>query len=305
MQINSSNTNIVQQNFTGRGKPISLEYIVKNRQHLLPQRVLEEAKTELASKGKEKSSLMDLHKKVYKELLKCATLEDAKKLFQEFIGIKDDVQFKRNSVYAKKFKEKVGNNFVLRMLQEFWGKLKSKDEVAKELGMQNRTSLEWALKNIGFVGLTPNYLNLLKASDVEGNKIIANKTSRWNKNHKEQMLEHNKKAAQACKTKKYRAAQSKRMKDYDLKHPERVHKISENNKRAWAICPEIRAALAEFTRNQSDFIKNILRKHAQGITLNEEERITRKSFYKHFWDSHPEFKKIFAEAKRKVANKKD
>ena len=301
MQIFLGNTNQSNPNFTGGGKPISLEYILTKREHLLPKRVLTEAKAELASKRKEKASLMELHKKVYNQLLKCTTLEQAKQIFKEFENIKTEVEFKRNSVYAKKFKEKVGNNFVLKMLQEFWGNLKSKDEVAKELGMQNRTSLEWALKNIGFISFSPNYLNLLKASDAEGNQIIARKTKSWNKKHPEFMREHNKRAAQSCKTEKYRRAQAKRMKEYDEKHPERIAKIAENNRKAWAICPEIRNALADFTRAQSDFIKNILRKHAQGQKLSEEERITRQSFYKQFWDSHPEFKKTFAEAKKKVA----
>ena len=47
------------------------------------------------------------------------------------------------------------------------------------------------------------------------------------------------------------------MKEYDKKHPERIKKISENNRKAWAICPEIKAKLAEFTKNESDYVKNM------------------------------------------------
>lgn len=285
--------------FLGRGKPLELSYIVENRGYLLPQRVLDEAKTEL-SKTKKKTSLLAIHNKIYGLLEKCNTLDKVKEIFPEFVNVEAEVHFQRNSVYAKKFKELVGNSFALKMIKAFWGQLKSKEEVAKELGMPNRSSLEWALKKINFVSFNPNYLNLLKASDEEGYKVIANKTTSWNKRHPEFMKEHNRQAAQSCKTKSYREAQAKRIKEYDLKHPERIAKISENNRKAWAICPEIRAKLAEFTRNESDYVKNVLRKQVEGKKLTEQEKSIRKNYYKRFWDTYPELKKVFAEAKRKV-----
>ena len=135
---------------------------------------------------------------------------------------------------------------------------------------------------------------------VEQIRIIAEKTHNWNTKNPELMKAHNKKAAQSCKTEKYRKEPAKRMKEYDKKHPERIEKISENNKRAWAICPDIKDKLAEFTRKESDYVKNILRKKVEGKKLTEQEKRTHKNYYKRFWQAYPELKKIFAEAKRNV-----
>ena len=41
----------------------------------------------------------------------------------------------RRELYAKKFKELVGNSFALKMIKAFWGQLKSKEEVAKIVEM--------------------------------------------------------------------------------------------------------------------------------------------------------------------------
>ena len=302
VNINSRHKN---SSFNGRGKPLDLRYIIEKRSNLLPQRVLEESKRRVNDSTSKKISLVDIHKSIYKYLAECTNLDKIKTLFPEFKNIEAEVSFKRDSVYAKNFKEKVENSFALKMLKAFWVDLKSKEEVAKELGMPSRSSLEWALKKIKFVSLNPNYLNLLKASDAEGNRIIANKTANWNKKNPEQMMAHNKKAAQNCKTEKYRKEQAERMKEYDKKHPERIKKISENNRKAWAICPEIKAKLAEFTKNESDYVKNILRKKVEGKKLTEQEKSIHKNYYKRFWQTYPELKKVFADAKRSVKKSND
>ena len=100
-------------------------------------------------------------------------------------------------------------------------------------------------------------------------------------------------------------AQAERMKEYDTKHPERIKKISENNRKAWAICPEIKAKLAEFTKNESDYVKNILRKKVEGKKLTEQEKSIHKNYYKRFWQTYPELKKVFADAKRNVKKSND
>ncbi len=67
------------------------------------------------------------------------------------------------------------------------GRIKTKDEVARELGLPNRTSLDWALKQINFVYFMPNYRVLLKASDEAGNREIAQKMTAYNEANQELM----------------------------------------------------------------------------------------------------------------------
>lgn len=306
MQISSIQNNylynpqVKDSAFKSRGKPITLQYIVEKRSYLLPERILGSAKKLLADTKAKLPSLLDLHKQTYAPLLECKTLSEAQDLFPEFNEIEENITFKRpKSIYAKLFKERTENeNFALKMLQDIWAKLKTKDEIAEEFGMYGRTSLDWALKQINFVTFNTNYRKLLQASDEEGNKIIAQKTTAWNSLHPDLMYAHNKKAAQKCKTDEYRTEQAKRMKEYDLTHPERRKKISITLKEGWEKCPEVRAAISEFIKSEKALIKNLLSKKSKKIQLSEFEKRALSSFYKRFWESHPELKDVYAKARK-------
>lgn len=287
--------------FGARGKPITLDYVVEKRGHLLPERVLREAKRWLALGVKELPSLLEIHRSIYSPLLGYKTLEDLKasKEFPEFDGISSKVVFERDSRYTKEFKERTDENFTLKIIQEYWANLKTKEEIACQLGMHNRNSLEWALKQINFISFPLNYKTLLNSSDSEGNKLIASKTTAWNALHPDLMRSKNKRAAQGCKTKEYRKSQSERIKEYDKVHPERKEKISCSMKEAWARCPEIRDALSEFAANDSAYLGSIIKKRLAGKKLSANEEIISKGFFKRFWQAHPELKAIYAEAKKK------
>ena len=302
IQNNSTNAAKTYKNrvsFQSGGKPITLQYILQNRTNLLPPRILEQVKNTVRRVSScEMPSLLELHKKTYSPLLACKTLDEVKQLYPEFSEIKEDVVFLRDSVYAKEFKAKTDKNFVLKLLQEYWVQLKTKDEIARELGMNSRSSLEWALKQIGFVSYPHNYKTLLKASDKIGNDEIAAKTRAWNKAHPDEMYARNKHAAQGCKTPEYRAAQSQRIRKYDAEHPERKEKISQSLTYAWEICPELRSAmLAMLAENRYTGI--IFSKKRQGIKLTDSQHRMIQGFFKRYWDSHPEFKTIFSQACKK------
>lgn len=301
---NYTNNILVRSNnnkpsFEGRGKPITLRYVVEKRSHLLPERVLNNAREILSSQTERIPSLMELHKSIYAPLLTCNTLDEAKEMFPEFEEMLGIVTFERNSRYAKEFNERTDKNFALRMLQEFWVNLKTKDEIAQELGMLNRNSLEWSLKQIGFVSYPANYKTLLKASDEEGNRLIACKTIAWNALHPDLMYAKNKHAAQGCKTPEYREAQSDRMKAYDREHPERRQKIGESSREAWENCPEVKEAMSEFAKSSSLFVRKVVMKNIKGENLSPAEKRINKGFYKRFWDSHPYLKAVFADARNK------
>lgn len=286
--------------FDGRGKPIDLVYIINKRKELLPQRIAEAAEKLVVESKENLPSLMELHKATYAPLLECNTMLEVHALFPEFKDVKDDVFFAKESVYKRNFESNSGGeHFGLRMLQNYWAKLMTKEEIAKDLNLKSRGSLDWSLKNIGFVGFPPNYNVLLRASDEEGNKLIAQKTTAWNALHPDLMYAKNKHAAQFCKTEEYRTAQAKRIKDYDKEHPERIEKITQNIQEAWDSCPEIKEALRIFTVNKPSYVKRVLSKACAGRKLNDTENRIRSGFYKEFWDTHPEMKEIFAEAKKK------
>ena len=286
--------------FSAQGKPLTLKYIVEKRSNLLPARVLENVKKCLLTPTPESKSLLTLHRETYAPLLECKTLDEVKSLYPEFKDIKDEIIFKRpNSTYAKSFTERIQNeNFALKMLQEIWANLKNKDDIAKEYGMNSRSSLDWALGQINFIPLSSNYKKILVASDAEGNKTIADKTRAWNALHPDLMYAHNKKAAQGCKTEQYREAQSERIKKYDIEHPERREKISNALKEGWQKCPEVRKAISEFSKNESSFLKNALAKKSTNKKITEKEERAIAGFYKRFWDTHPELKAVYAEARK-------
>ena len=143
----------------------------------------------------------------------------------------------------------------------------------------------------------PNYLTLLRASDEEGNKNIADKTRAWNSMHPDLVKIHNKKAAQGCKTPEYKRAQAERMIVYDRENPERREKISRYTKRVWELCPNIKDAMAAFAQKQPAYVRNVIMKKIQGQFLTETESRIGQMFFKRFWRANPELKKDYARAR--------
>lgn len=287
--------------FMANGKPLSLQYFVNEKSSLLPKRVLDEARLILQkSPLEELPSLLELHKKIYAPILQCNSLDEVKALFPEFVDMKECLSFERNNAYKKRFNNNCGDNFALYMMKEYWAKLKTKTEIAQDLGLKSRSTLDWPLEQINFVSYNKNYYTLLKNSDKEGNRIVADKTRAWNQLHPDLMQKRNKHAAQANKKPENREALSKKMKERDKIHPERAEKISDNLKRAWGLCPEIRQAFSEFLSRQTPPVMRAATKESRGEKLNSTERRMNKGLFKRFWNEYPELKAVFAEALRKT-----
>lgn len=264
------------------GKIIDLSYVLKNRAYLLPERVLSQVEQIVASKTKKMPTLKEIHLKTYAPLLECETLEEAQRLFPEFADMKEaNISFKRYTGNVQKLLETghLEDNFSLKMLKEFWAKLKSQDEVAKEMGLEGRTSLAWVLQRIGFVNYNTNYRTLLMASDPESRAVIASKTAAWNAAHPDLVKIKNKHAAQFCKTPEYRAAHSKRMKEYDKLHPERKLRISETSKNYWSD-PKNRA---EQSNRGLEYEK-----------LHPEKRRRNSKYQKAVWAKIPDMRKLLS-----------
>lgn len=240
------------------GKVIDLSYVLKNRSHLLPTRVLEKVQEIVSSKPQKMPTLKEVHEKIYAPLLQCQTLEEAQKIFPEFENIKEaNISFKRITGNIRKLEEsgRLEDNFSLKMLQNLWANLKSQDEIAKEMGLDGRTSLTWILQKIGFVNYNTNYKTLLMASDPETRSVIAGKTTAWNALHPDLMKARNKYAAQYMKKAENRAAHSERMKKHFEEHPERREQISKTSKEYWSV--------AERRQIHSDKLRKYAEEHPE------------------------------------------
>ena len=294
--------NLKQPSFKGI-KPIDLNYVLKNRAYLLPERVRDKVSEIVKLNLSDVPSLKQVHKEVYAPLLVCNTLNDAKRLFPEFAGMKEaGLVFQRNSGNIKRLNANghLHDNLSLKLLRDVWVNLKSQDEIAEELGLKGRSALGWVLKKINFVSYSSNYRTLLMSSDPETRALIAAKTTAWNTCHPDLMYKKNKHAAQFCKTPEYRKAHSERMIEYDKLHPERREKIRNFNLEVWKHVPEIKAAMSEFAKSQNVLTKSVMAKEMSGVHLTSFEKRIKKSFYKKFWQSNPDLKKRFKEAHRQV-----
>ena len=76
--------------FWGHGKPITLQYIVKNRSNILPQIILEKAKSALRNTSNRIPTLMEIHLERYAPLKDCKTMQEVITKFPEFANIKEN-----------------------------------------------------------------------------------------------------------------------------------------------------------------------------------------------------------------------
>lgn len=183
--INQYSYYSTQPNFQGKN-PIDLNYILQKRSNLLPPRVLEKAQELVDKNVKPLPTLEDVHKDAYSYLLKCQSLDEVRMYFPEFSQIKNaESAFVRNTGNIKKLKENgyLNNGFTLKILQDIWVNLKTKDEIAKEMGLKNRSGLSWILDKINLVNFKPNYRMLIMSSNPITHAKISEKTTAWNKAH--------------------------------------------------------------------------------------------------------------------------
>ena len=184
---------IVYSNSFGAAKDINLKYIYAKRLHLLPDR-MKRIVSDIASGNTEfKTTLRDLHLAVYSPLLNCKNLNEAAAIFPEFSQILElNTVIQRDSSNLRKIKEKMPlSEFSIYILKERWGKLKTINEIADNLGLKNRSSLSWFMEITKIPDLGKNYQALLKASDEELNRQIAAKTRTYNQRHYDDVLRRN------------------------------------------------------------------------------------------------------------------
>ena len=245
----------------GAAKDITLEYVLKHRERLLPERIRRKAKIFVSKKDKIKTlpTLKQLHESTYSKLLECNTLSAAQNFYPEFKEILQvNVVLSKTSKNIKKIEEKVPlKDLSLYILKERWGKMKTLNEIAQQLGLKDRSALGWVLEKIQMPDLGKNYQALLKASDEEGNRIIASKVKAFNSQHRDLILAHNRQIAQNARNKALNSMIAKE---------------------AWKRLSHVQDALKEFSK-----------------TTNSEER------FAEFWAQYPQYAKEFGEMKKIVS----
>ena len=213
----------------GAASDITLKYIKKNRFYLLPERMQKVVEKVMASSYEKEPSLRDLHLMTYRPILDCKSLEEVKNIFPEFREVlQANAVVQRNSSNFRKIQQQISmKELSLFLLKERWGSLKTMDEIAKQLGLKGKSTLDWLFDKIRIPDLGKNYQNLLKSSDDVMNNQISQKVKAYNAANPQKIIEHNRKLSS-----------SKRCIDLNR----------ELTLQMWDRMPELKKAMGDFRR---------------------------------------------------------
>ncbi len=300
MQINS--LKISDINFTSSAD-ISLEYVLKNHNHFLPNRMKTKIENLLASGKKELPQLYELHAKVYQPLMNAKTLDEAKSIYPEYSDVIELSVLKNNRSKAIKAIRAKGipfETFTLNLLKKLY-RPSTQEELVKEYNFTNRNLMAWLLKKLNIQKLQGNYINLLRMSNETENTRIANLSRQAIYANPEIQAARQLKATEHHRSKSYRTKKRQEMINFYKQNPDRAEKVRLISKLTWEKCPEIKKALSAFTSETSDFTKNALRKRQQKKALSNTEQKAIQSYYKAFWSKHPEMKDIYSKMRIEAA----
>ena len=297
--IHSSNPSIT----FGAAKDINLRYIMKNRSHLLPVRVRGAVENILSeTEGQPLSvlpTLREVHQQTYAPLMSTETLSEAGTLYPEFSGVIDFTQIAAKFSRSAKTIARIlpPEAFSLDCLKKIWSGM-TQEEIVKYYGFSCRDVLSKLCKTLNIPKPQGNYLTLLKTSEEEGNRKVAEATRR----HLDVCLENLAFANLANKTPEARAKQAESMKRFYEEHPEMRAEVAEISTETWRLCTQIRRALADFLSDESSYIQILSGMQRHGRSLNDKEIRSVKGFYKRFWEAFPELKEIYSKARLKAAS---
>ncbi len=285
----------------GSAKKINLHYILEKHSGALPERVLNEVVKICNNNSKEKlPTLLEVHNKIYEPLIKSATLAQAKKLFSEFkdaIDLKNIPQLRSKAADAIK-QWTPDSEFSLDFIKMLYAPVPMKD-ICAFYGVKNRSDYEYLAERLNIKKLSGAYLRLLKLSDPTSNAEFAEKSQQCLKTP-EAIKKRLEKCAIAHRTPEYREKKRQEMKNFYKQNPEAAEKVRLITQMTWDRCPEIKTALSAYSEEQSPYVISLLKKRSTGAALNTQERRTLAGYYKKFWDTHPELKKLLSTRKQEV-----
>ena len=292
MEVISVNTN---SNFKA-ASDISLKYVLEKRSNMLPERMLNEIKTILSNENKEMIPLYELHSKVYTPLLEAQTLDRVKEIYPEYRDVLELSTLDGNRTKALKAIRGKGialNEFTLGFLKKLCMPTEQ-DKLVEEYGFTNRSLLNWLMNRLNIPRFPNGYVNLLRMSNEEENSRIAElsrkaifaRPAEMRKEIQEKVNIHH-------RTPEYREKKRQEMINFYRRNPLSAKKVGDISQMTWDRCPEIKAALHEYSQQSSPYIRGILCKRQRKQALNQEEMRILKSYYKTFWDNHPEFVELY------------
>lgn len=295
MEIKFNSTNNHPQ--FGAAKDLHLNYIVKKRANLLPERVLNRVNAYIAfeTDGIPKfPTIRQLHNDTYEELMKATTLEEAKIMYPEFMEVGNLAELPYRFSRSKKLIEQQMplENFALDCLKKIWSGTMVED-ISKSYGFRTRDVFTNLCEHLNIPRPSKNYNTLLKASEEEGNQVIAEKTLQ----HLEQCKKNLAKAGDKHLEPEALTKQSESMRDVYRYNPEKRAQKSEIMRLTWHLCPEVKDAKKAFLAKQPQYVHQVISKAKQGKKLTEADNRIIATFNKMFWDTHPEMRIIYAEAK--------
>ncbi len=277
---------------------INLRYIVRNHSKYLPPRVLERA-TELCKSGAEElPPLYRLHADIYEPLQQVSTLEEAKICYPEFGNVINlpDLQITRSKAIDAIKKIMPMEDFSLDLLKKLY-QPRFLDSLVQEYGMTNRSLITWLINKLNITKLSSSYLKLLAMSNESENNRIAECSRQAILKNPEAQARRLAKAAEAHKTPEYREKKRQEMIDFYKRNPDAAKCVGLISKLTWDLCPEIKEALTIYTQQTPSMVRSILNKRRRQEKLTAAEKRVMNGYYKGFWDSHPEFKKVYQKAR--------
>lgn len=290
--------------FCGLGaKGITLRYALTKQRHLLPPAMAEAISRLLEGGSTSHPTLRELHLQTYAPLLDCKTLDEARNLFPEFMGVLDaKAVLQRQRANIRKIEEHCPKERLsLLLLQELWGKLTPQAELAKQLGLSSHRQLDYFKSAICFPNRSTAYTNLLKASEPEMNSEMARKTTAYNLLHPDLMYARNKRAAQFTKTPEYREAQKQRLRQHFIDHPEKREFAKRVSQTVWDRLPHMKQALKDFLEKEcSQYTRSVIKKLFTGEKFSSADARVRMQFYKDFWAKYPEFRQEYSQMRKAV-----
>ena len=293
MKQNLSNNSIQ----FGAAKDLHLSYLAKKRSHLIPERVLNRVNAYIAFEtgGIPKfPTLRQVHNDTYEALMNAKTLDDAVSNYHEFMNVGNLADLSHHFSRSKKLIEKQMplEDFSLDCLKKIWSG-RMVDDISKSYGFKTRDVLTNLCDHLNIPRPSKNYNTLLKASEEEGNLVIAEKTRR----NIEQCKKNLAKAGKKHLAPESLAKQAESMREVYKYNPEMIKRKKEVMELTWELCPEIKLAFHDFTKEQTPYIRKVISKQKTNKPLTEAEKRTISGFNKRFWEAHAYLKEDYSRAR--------
>ena len=285
----------------------------KHGYNSVPQRVKDELDIVLSEGNEKKLTLIDVHKKVYGEILSATTLDEIREKFPEFTQIKStqDVSLINNPIVrdAKAGKSKIfvpDEDIALQLMKLYWAQGFSLKDIS--IDAYPKANIATLMEKLNIPRLTPHYGHVLKFSDVEYNKRFSEEMSL-----RQEEIASQRSGAPVV-PRKMSEEQKKKISDalinYYSEHPEKIQAMTQRQKDFYSQNPEeavffkfvmlktwnmsamevVRRKMSEYLKQQAHNKKNA-NSNDECLFLDEKSNVM-----KEFWDKNPYLKKKFSKS---------